>query len=83
MANLMLSVSGASRISSRSCSGNASARVLPYFPPIHSKSTSKIALKGSSWIATVTEVVEWSLDLAMVRTKNSINEQRAECERPD
>ena len=42
-----------------------------------------MAPKGNSWIATVTEVVDGSLDLVLVRTKNSINEQRPGCKRPD
>ena len=82
LANLMPSGLAAVAKFERALLRNASARALPFFPPIHSKSTSQIAPKGNSWIATVTEVVERSLDLVLVRTKYSINEQRTGCKRP-
>ncbi len=79
LAKLMLSVLGAfakfERILVRElqCEG-----LIPFFTdPI--KSTSIMAPKGNSRIATVTEVVDGSLDLVLVCTKNSINEQRPGC----
>ena len=83
LANLMLSVLGAFAKFERTLVRERQCEGLYRFPPIHSKSTSKIAPKVILGLRLVTEVVERSLDLVLVRTKYSINEQRTGCKRPD